>query len=147
MTHIHDPSLEPKIVTIASANMAHNQQIWRQFSTHVPNEYAKVVVNFFIERFYWAMQVAEGSPPIYVEYLVPLLTRLAAIKYSVIATGFHCQWHAKVITKMAASIAFFVDPACIPAEHMSKVSMITYNLYHVIEPAISTAFIITVHTC
>ena len=44
------------------------------------------------------------------ECVVPSMARLAAVRYSVFATGNHCQWHARVLTVLIASLSFFLTP-------------------------------------
>lgn len=56
------------------------------------------------------IQAQPGCLLLPLECLVPTLERLAAIKYSVFAKGNHCQWHARVIMTLAASLAYFISP-------------------------------------
>ena len=69
------------------------------------------------------LQAVPGCQPLYLDCLVPLLTRLADVKYSVFAKGFHCQWHAKVVSCMAASLSYFLDPTSLDDACQSKVSL------------------------
>ena len=39
-----------------------------------------------------------------------LRSNILQVKYSVLATGSHCQWHASICTTVLASLAHFVDP-------------------------------------
>ena len=69
------------------------------------------------------LQAVPGRQPLYLDCMVPLLSRLADVKYSVFAKGFHCQWHAKVVTCMAASLSYFLDPGSLADACQRKVSL------------------------
>lgn len=38
------------------------------------------------------------------------MAELAKVKYSVFAKGNHCQWHARVLTVLIASLSFILTP-------------------------------------
>ena len=53
--------------------------------------------------------------------IVPSMARLAAVGYSVFATGNHCQWHAGVLTVLIASLSFFLAPCNAEDSNIAKV--------------------------
>lgn len=66
-------------------------------------------------------QVEPEGHPLFLDCLVPSLVRLADVEYSVFAKGTHCQWHAKVVTCLAASVGHFLDPHSISEEYRTTV--------------------------
>ena len=53
----------------------------------------------------------------YLECLVPLLTKLAEIKYSVFAKGHHCQWHALLVARIVATLHEFIFPGTLHKDY------------------------------
>ena len=64
---------------------------------------------------------AKSEHPLFLDCLVPLLKRLAEVKYSVFAQGTHCQWHARTLACLAASMSHFLDPDSVASEFISQV--------------------------
>lgn len=67
------------------------------------------------------LQARRGSDFLYLECILPLLLKLAEIKYSVFAKGYHCQWHALVVARIIATLHEFAFPNTIDEEFKPQV--------------------------
>lgn len=74
------------------------------------------------------VQADPNGRPLYLDCLVPSLGRLAGIEYSVFAKGTHCQWHARVVSCLAATFSYFIDSQSVPVEHKEAVSIAVLGL-------------------
>ena len=68
------------------------------------------------------MQASCSGQPLYLDCLVPTLARISEVEYSVFAKGTHCQWHARIVSCLIATMSHFIDSQNYPEEHRQTVS-------------------------